>query len=406
MVERGPSSRSASGPAPMASCRRCASSTSWRVCRADRPPADRRGETGARPAASRPCGEVRTVGPMLEEQRSVHAAVRTTEHDVRDDIIVHPVVHNLKFPAGGARQRERNTMMSRISQDPLADFRALRDYVPGDDPRSVHWASTARTGRLVVKDHSGCANRCASSCSRRSTVRSLRPCSRKRSRSRPASSSTPSPRISVTARTRDAAHAGRLESITGRATGARTVRQGAAHRVAVDAGRRPCAPARSGHRSGLLDCRGFLAAHRRQLATNAGSVIGSWSSESVSDRPSCASSHAPRSMFATPRSSSAGGAWDWSREDRPPLVVLARGIECAAVGVTAYQIERVFEPGIQPMDDRSDPGALTRGQAAHDRPMVAPDRRSTAAVIAAMTYAIRDAGGDVPGDLARSIVRG
>ena len=34
----------------------------------------------------------------------VHAAVRTTEHDVRDDIIVHPVVHNLKFPAGGAQR--------------------------------------------------------------------------------------------------------------------------------------------------------------------------------------------------------------------------------------------------------------------------------------------------------------
>jgi len=97
---------------------------------------------------------VHEIGPLLEERSDPFAlAVRTTEHDVRDELLVHPVIHRLKFPAGGSRQRERSNLVPRISDDPLADFRALREYVPGDDPRNVHWASTARAGRLVVKDH-------------------------------------------------------------------------------------------------------------------------------------------------------------------------------------------------------------------------------------------------------------
>jgi uncharacterized protein (DUF58 family) len=32
-------------------------------------------------------------------------------------------------------------------------FSSLREYVPGDDPRQVHWRSTARTGTLMVKEH-------------------------------------------------------------------------------------------------------------------------------------------------------------------------------------------------------------------------------------------------------------
>lgn len=32
------------------------------------------------------------------------------------------------------------------------DFRGLREFVPGDDPRRIHWASSAKRGQFVVKE--------------------------------------------------------------------------------------------------------------------------------------------------------------------------------------------------------------------------------------------------------------
>jgi uncharacterized protein (DUF58 family) len=97
---------------------------------------------------------VHKVGPLLEERSDPFGLiVRTIHHDVIDDMLVHPVIHRLQLPTGGVRHRERSNLLPRVSADPLADFRTLREYVPGDDPRLVHWASTARTGSLVVKDH-------------------------------------------------------------------------------------------------------------------------------------------------------------------------------------------------------------------------------------------------------------
>jgi uncharacterized protein (DUF58 family) len=33
------------------------------------------------------------------------------------------------------------------------DFRALREYRPGDDPRDIHWRSTARAGEPIIRQY-------------------------------------------------------------------------------------------------------------------------------------------------------------------------------------------------------------------------------------------------------------
>ncbi len=94
------------------------------------------------------------VGPLLEERTDPFGlAVRTVEHDVVDEILVHPTIHSLRLPESGNRMRQTRATVMRFSEDPLADFRSLREYVVGDDARLVHWASTAKTGTLMVRDH-------------------------------------------------------------------------------------------------------------------------------------------------------------------------------------------------------------------------------------------------------------
>ncbi len=94
------------------------------------------------------------VGPLLEERTDPFGlAVRTVEHDVVDEILVHPTIHSLRLPESGNRMRQTRATVMRFSEDPLADFRSLREYVVGDDSRLVHWASTAKTGTLMVRDH-------------------------------------------------------------------------------------------------------------------------------------------------------------------------------------------------------------------------------------------------------------
>jgi uncharacterized protein (DUF58 family) len=96
---------------------------------------------------------VHQIGPILEERRDPFAlAVRSTQHALFDELWVHPVIHPLRFASESFEDRMQTQAMRAMSDDPLSEFQTLRDYVPGDDPRRVHWASSARTGRLVVRD--------------------------------------------------------------------------------------------------------------------------------------------------------------------------------------------------------------------------------------------------------------
>lgn len=65
-------------------------------------------------------------------------------------IFVHPRVVALDRSSWGFLRDLEGTARDEISMSDLA-FHTLRDYSPGDDQRHVHWRSTARTGRLVVR---------------------------------------------------------------------------------------------------------------------------------------------------------------------------------------------------------------------------------------------------------------
>lgn len=106
--------------------------------------------TEALPVPTSDRGVVR-VGPATTQQGDplglVRRRVRWTEVQ---EVVVHP--RTLPIPTLGfglVRDLEGTESEHRTSAD-LA-FHALREYQPGDDRRHIHWRTSARTGRLQVR---------------------------------------------------------------------------------------------------------------------------------------------------------------------------------------------------------------------------------------------------------------
>lgn len=66
------------------------------------------------------------------------------------DLYVHPRTTSLDGPAAGFLKDLEGLTTRDLSTSDIA-FHALRDYVPGDDRRHIHWKTTARTGKLMVR---------------------------------------------------------------------------------------------------------------------------------------------------------------------------------------------------------------------------------------------------------------
>lgn len=94
-----------------------------------------------------------SLGPLTVERRDPLGLLRTARRIATPAVLwVHPRVHPAAtLPVGIVLDYEaRTTANARLG---TLTFSSLRDYVAGDDPRRIHWRTTARVGHLVVKEH-------------------------------------------------------------------------------------------------------------------------------------------------------------------------------------------------------------------------------------------------------------
>lgn len=91
------------------------------------------------------------VGPVLSVRADPLQLLRRAQRWTEQvELFVHPrTVVIDSGHAGFLKDVEGVTTQDLSSSD--VSFHALRDYVPGDDRRTIHWRTTARTGRFMVR---------------------------------------------------------------------------------------------------------------------------------------------------------------------------------------------------------------------------------------------------------------
>ncbi|MFW5470349.1 DUF58 domain-containing protein [Knoellia sp. CPCC 206435] len=75
---------------------------------------------------------------------------RTMEWTEQTELFVHPLTTSLEPLGAGLLRDLEGQVTPDLSMSDLA-FHALREYQPGDDRRYIHWRSTAKHGRLLVR---------------------------------------------------------------------------------------------------------------------------------------------------------------------------------------------------------------------------------------------------------------
>lgn len=94
---------------------------------------------------------VLVVGPVRSVRDDPLSLMRRQVTWARSqELYVHPRTVRLDEAASGYLRDLEGTPSSDLSSSDIA-FHALRDYAPGDDRRHVHWRTTARTGKLMVR---------------------------------------------------------------------------------------------------------------------------------------------------------------------------------------------------------------------------------------------------------------
>jgi uncharacterized protein (DUF58 family) len=122
--------------------------------RVDIPPAASNSErtvTGSIPTRRR---GVFDVGPFeIERIDPFWLTVGRRRDTTVSSVIIHPKIYDLVGPHGAVRVVENESVLRRATADPMSGFVSMREYVAGDDPRMIHWPTTARTGTLMVREH-------------------------------------------------------------------------------------------------------------------------------------------------------------------------------------------------------------------------------------------------------------
>jgi uncharacterized protein (DUF58 family) len=94
------------------------------------------------------------VGPTaIERIDALGLGVGRRLNDDAGTVLVHPRLYNLSGPYGAMHTVEDEAVIRRSASDPLSGFVSLREYVVGDDPRLVHWPTSARMGTLMIREH-------------------------------------------------------------------------------------------------------------------------------------------------------------------------------------------------------------------------------------------------------------
>ena len=69
-----------------------------------------------------------------------------------EPVLLHVHPRTVPFDATGFQLDVEGVSTGKLSSSDVS-FHALRDYEPGDDRRAVHWQSTARLGKLIVRQY-------------------------------------------------------------------------------------------------------------------------------------------------------------------------------------------------------------------------------------------------------------
>ncbi len=92
-----------------------------------------------------------SVGPAkVIRQDPLGLVSREVSHGSASQLFIHPrTIGLMSLSTGFVRDLEGNPTRDLTDSD--LSFHALREYIPGDDRRNIHWKSTAKTGQFMVR---------------------------------------------------------------------------------------------------------------------------------------------------------------------------------------------------------------------------------------------------------------